>query len=853
MKIRRLARILISILMVTILLPLSAVSAESSQQMRVPRVISVVYDDSTSMDDPDQSDIYTMYAMNIFTSLLNENDVLYVTMMSKPDYSVRIDLSKGAETACNQLNNLFRGGATPLKAVKTAEEALKKHKSDYSSSLYWLVIFTDGAFDLSGIENNLAEFLDTKMPNGTTPQICYMGIGSSAEVCKIQNPDYTLYPKTGTIASTDGIVQALRDMADDISGRSEVDEQNIHISGNQMKVNIALPAYSIIVLQLRSGQPIKSIKDSNGNPVSYTTNHVLAHKPEYLNTSVYTTKNPSNLTLEGVTTILTPTGSEPLAEGTYTIEFAESPKDVVVLTEPALTLELEVAAVDTGKTDDFSLLSCGTANIQASLRLWNDPNPISKALLPADTQYSTRLEQNGQTIAEDKSDVMRLENVNIKDCDSEVIAEVDLPGIGRVYARQSIKLPAITLTADKQKVTSSLTEFCEGMDGFTVKFESDQELGAALAADANLLLETELPLKARANADNSYTIYCENNTLAPMNRYGDYSIVVTSDSNLKIDPLELVWHVKEPQFSLTGGISGLDRMSRLDMWKQQESALALSSMTDLSSLVPDEKIFATFQLSMDGTVLSKEHLDAFGGIAVDYSGSACDGYPLAQTLLEDGTLIILPYGSRLDFINPAMWNWLNSWKGATGEGIITCSSELTGQAVKASFYVSLEEIYLMLLNILLPILLIILIIGYSVKRRFPKNSYIVIQKLNASSSGVSSSEMGTSVKLRTLNFWSFVPFVRARTSVANTPVYAMSKTAVGIKKSVLPLNSYLVSTKTASQHGIVSVSDADASVRKVFHSEDTTGEGTLLPLTTVDVLVRSADVRGGTSMTLTIR
>lgn len=287
-----------------------------------------------------------------------------------------------------------------------------------------------------------------------------------------------------------------------------------------------------------------------------------------------------------------------LPSGTYTIEYAAPPTDVVVMTEPALVLDLEVSAADNGKTDDFSLLMCGSVNIQAKLRLWNDPNPIDQALLPAGTTYSTRLEQNGMTVAEDNTSLMRLENVDIRGNNSEVKAEVLLPGIGRVYARQSIKLPSINLSADKTLVTTSLREFCAGMDGFTLKLESDQEIGQALAADANLLLDTELPLKCRKNADNTYTIYCEEQSLAPLARYGDYTVKISADSSVNIEPLTLTWHVVEPKFEITGGLGGLDSLSRLDMWKQQESALALATMTDTSSLVPDEQIYASFQLNL---------------------------------------------------------------------------------------------------------------------------------------------------------------------------------------------------------------------------------------------------------------
>lgn len=842
-----LVRMLASLLVV-LLLPMTTAYMEPSQHLRVPRVISVVYDDSGSMSGDDE--YYAKYAMNIFISLLDENDVLYVTMMSNEEKAVQIDLTKGADAACQQLNGLISSAGTPAQTIETAQNALLNHKSEFSSALYWLVVFTDGAFDESNayVTDLLTSFLKKKMPNGTTPQVCYMGIGKSAFVPQINHQDYTLYPKSGDIVNEDGIVNALQDMADDISGRSAVEDVNIRVSGNTMSVDTKFPSYSIVVLQMRTDLPVKAVRDAAGNVIPVKSNGVFVQERTYGRIP-----DENTLTLKGVVNTLTPVSDEPLPSGTYTIEYAAPPTDVVVMTEPALVLDLEVSAADNGKTDDFSLLMCGSVNIQAKLRLWNDPNPIDQALLPAGTTYSTRLEQNGITVAEDNTSLMRLENVDIRGNNSEVKAEVLLPGIGRVYARQSIKLPSINLSADKTLVTTSLREFCAGMDGFTLKLESDQEIGQALAADANLLLDTELPLKCRKNADNTYTIYCEEQSLAPLARYGDYTVKISADSSVNIEPLTLTWHVVEPKFEITGGLGGLDSLSRLDMWKQQESALALATMTDTSSLVPDEQIYASFQLNLDGEVLNKEQLEVFGGLQLSYTGTASEAYPVAQHQLEDGTLLAMPYEVGVNLINPAMWSWLNSWKGTTGEGVITCSNEKAADVI-ATFQVLREELYKLLLNIMLPLLLVLLAIGYSCKKRFPKNSYIVVQQVNHISNGaVASSSVGETVKLHKTNFWSFIPFAKARVKVRNIPVYPMSKTAVGVKKSVLPRNSYFAASKSANHRGIVSIAEQDHSVRKVFHTDSENEEGTIVPITIADVLVVSSDGRSGTALTLKVQ
>ncbi len=846
MKHRCLFKIIASLILVALLFPVTTAYMESSQQIRIPRVISVVYDDSGSMTNEDR-DTYTEYAMKVFISLLDKNDVLYITMMSRPDTAVLVDLSMGPEAACNQLDRMIQSGITPEKAILTAQNALLNHKSADSSALYWLVVFTDGYFSGDNAQQYLSSFLNKTMPNGTTPQVCYMGIGKSAPVYEFSNPDYTLYPKSGDIANEDEIIHALRDMADDISSRSIVAEQNIQLSGNIMSVTTTLPSYSIVVLQMRTDIPIKSVTDVSGMKIP-----VESHQIVVADSSVSSSGTSEQQILKGVTGILRPADGQPMPSGTYTIEFADTPTDVVILTEPALVLDLEVSATDSGKTDDFSLLNCGSANIQAKLHLWNDTTPLDQTLLPEGTMYSTRLEQNGETIVEDCTSLMQLENVDISSSDSEVIAEVNLPGIGRVSSRKSIKLPSIELSTDKTTMKTSLREYCAGMDGFTINLQSAQEIGKVLAADTKLELKSELPLAWRKNEDNTYTIYSSEQTLAPLANYGDYQVTITTDSNVDMEPLQLTWHVTEPEFSISGGIAGLDQLSRLDMLGQKETALGLTLLKDEESLVPENQIYAVFQLLMDGEVLTTDQLNTFGGLTLTYSGEVSNDYPLVQTLLDNGKLVAVPYDGGFDLIDPSLWNWLRSWKGATGDGIITCSNENV-EDMTATFHVAKEELWIFLLNVLLPVLLVLLVIGYTCKKRFPRNSYIVIQQVNHTPSGsVSSSNAGETLKLRRMNIWSFIPFVKARIKVRGIPIYPISNTVVGVKKSLLAKNSYLASAKTSNQRGIITVAEQEHSVRKVFHTSTVAEEGTLVPLTIADVLIISGDGRSGTALVLKV-
>ena len=169
---------------------------EDSTFLPPKKVVSVVYDDSTSMrafggkllDNWATAN----YAMQSLTALLGTRDELYITKMSEYTQSKEVDLSDKSHAINEIRNNVEWADGTYLEAVVVAMNKLKlqaKEETDENTQ-YWLVVITDGAFNECHsmattaekkrfLNDNLHEYVETVMPNGSNPQVIFMGISGA--------------------------------------------------------------------------------------------------------------------------------------------------------------------------------------------------------------------------------------------------------------------------------------------------------------------------------------------------------------------------------------------------------------------------------------------------------------------------------------------------------------------------------------------------------------------------------------------------------------------------------------------------------------------------------------------------
>ena len=168
-------KILLSALLTAIILlsaaPKTTVSASAFTRKTKSRVIHVVYDDSGSMTAGDLTRwSQARYALEVFASMMGENDELTIYPMSsysfldgaahqvKSETWGKTITIKGSDSASkrvetiSKLNGSTSGGKdgryinTPISSVEAAGQQLDEKNAEDK----WLIILTDGIFDLGG-------------------------------------------------------------------------------------------------------------------------------------------------------------------------------------------------------------------------------------------------------------------------------------------------------------------------------------------------------------------------------------------------------------------------------------------------------------------------------------------------------------------------------------------------------------------------------------------------------------------------------------------------------------------------------------------------------------------------------
>ncbi len=379
-------------LMTALAVPLSAADNSAAAQSDdggdaryTQKIVSVLYDNSSSMDVTDNRDHYAEYATRMLMALLNPSDVLVVTPMNvnlvtipgkdKDEYTydsdpvssissgVVIDLSSSDREG--EINKAFNNGfhktnsstTTPGDSIGVALEQLtsrglvdnKNIAKSADNIEYWLVIMTDGSFNGSvkdkpsisyssiGPEASIKYHID----NYDSVNTIFVGLGSSApgkdkfpELSKKSNFSFHRADRIPDIVST------MQDVSNQLSGRYALDAKQFTVDpSDSKKVTVNLDKTkcalnSVSVIAQDCGAKLESVT-YNGkslgvtNPCVITTDG-LGIKNGYTGV-IYRDKLPNG-------------DPQYFNGGTLTLEFSEpvSNSDLTVLVEPALEIDAYV-------------------------------------------------------------------------------------------------------------------------------------------------------------------------------------------------------------------------------------------------------------------------------------------------------------------------------------------------------------------------------------------------------------------------------------------------------------------------------------------------------------------------------
>lgn len=236
------------------------------QALYVEKYVTVLYDNSGSMNNGDKREYYATYAFQMLASMMNESDKLWVAPMNDgdgesaalkhvkefvftDDREKDIDGFVGKYFGSGKL--LAPYGFTPLASIAVACERLFKTDDidGYSESRErkrWLVIMTDGIFtDETNNDAKIEEAVNeivSKLDEYPDLNVIYLGMGSAADLGKAtyvdsedgdavkQNPLYKNYAGRfyGFKADTpQNVVASMRDVINLMSDRYTLNEDTL--------------------------------------------------------------------------------------------------------------------------------------------------------------------------------------------------------------------------------------------------------------------------------------------------------------------------------------------------------------------------------------------------------------------------------------------------------------------------------------------------------------------------------------------------------------------------------------------------------------------------------------------------
>lgn len=270
---RALAAMLAFFLLLTsclVLLPTAAGAEEDDTAERhKQKIVTVVYDNSGSMSG--EAEVYAHYAIQMLMGLLNPQDKLYITPMSKDGVDVDrtnidsivfpIDLEKSdrnaeVKDAMGKEWHVATGG-TPLTSVDAAVDYLvRKHgmqpvgaTADEEEKDYWLMIMTDGAFegfvDGNGQHRTLVNLLEENLPKYANFHAVYLGMGTAAldltkgganSTATLDNAaNFTPY----FAPQVSNLTLAMTSIANQLSGRYTADGAIYSVEGNTLTLDLS--------------------------------------------------------------------------------------------------------------------------------------------------------------------------------------------------------------------------------------------------------------------------------------------------------------------------------------------------------------------------------------------------------------------------------------------------------------------------------------------------------------------------------------------------------------------------------------------------------------------------------------
>ncbi len=685
---RVISALLTFVLLFSVLLcmPMS-VSAES---MYIRKIVSVVYDDSGSMSGDKFA--YANYAMQSFCGMLNSDDQLFITYMKDSQMSAdytpeKIDLgAAGIQNSVDTIRAHPEGGGTPYAAVEKAYSKLKGVQDSNPNTQYWLVVITDGAFDeheyLSDQEKSeqlnreFEKYTNEVMPNGTNPQITFLGIGGVA--APNEDPGKGIHTYEANDAK--GIIDAMSQMADRVSGRTRLDKNAVkQLDDTTLQVSSAIPLLNIAVFSHGSEEKVTGVVYSNESDIPISRKVSLSY--------------PGYSELVGGA-FLAGDSQRVIGSGTYRISFDRKvePKDVIILFEPALEMRMTVSVNGTEITDYSHLdatMEGDKATVSCKLYEMGTDTEIDPSLLPPGTAYEISVSEDGKVVETVSGEEMLLSDYVLHHADTKITASVTIAGFNPIEKAIQFTpteyVPPITYT-----VVPSFGSSVKSVEYDQIGLNKDMTLCFTVCADGD-------PITDPAVVQALHPVI----TVSPQGNDG--TVTYADDGRILFTPHTAPVGGAGDSFDVEVTCTIDDGTSASEVYTvllADYRVIAVDTdQTIKKTGFYGNQVSASFYVTKDGVQLGKGEAEKQISIVLNEEHSEL----LTNVVVApDGTITVTPYSDEEHVLNFGTW-WIN-WAyyfGLSGEDLVVTLSHPYGSA-SSTIDVIPEDLPYILLNVVLP-------------------------------------------------------------------------------------------------------------------------------------------------------
>ena len=643
---KRIVTIVLAIVIICSSLSICLPVTVSAESLYIRKIVSVVYDDSGSMTGDKWA--YANYAMQTFCGMLNSEDQLFITYMRYAKDNMydpeKIDLSAECiQESVNSIRNHNDSGKTPYIAVEKAYNKLKSINDSNPNTQYWLVVITDGAFDECNsmskekkkdfLNEHFKDYAESVMPNGTNPQITFLGIGDVVPPDEDQNKGIFTYAASNAL----GIISAMSNMADKISGRTRLQKDDIKkIDDKTIQVSSSIPLLNIVAFVQGSQAKVTDAVYSNEMNIPISRNVSLSY-PKYsdLVGGAFLIGDSKNV----------------IDSGTYNITFDQNVdlSNVIILFEPALEMRMAVT-VNGNKISDYreldTLMENDKVSVLCKIYEMGTDKEVDPSRMPPKTTFEISILENGKVVNQTTEKDMTLSDYTLKNIDTEINAAVTIQGFNPIA--YSVKF---TPTKYVHKTVYSISSDY-GSSVKSVKFDNistnkDLSICFTVYADGSAMTDPD-------------AVRALNPTISVLPKGNDGIISYSNDGKIVFTPnVASMSSTVEGSFDVevTCALSdGTTAKAKYTVLIAEYRVIPVNTKDTIKKTeFFGNQVSASFYITKDGVKLDKTAVENKITVLLNEQHSELK---TSVSVADDGTITITPYAEeehKLTFLN---W-WIN--------------------------------------------------------------------------------------------------------------------------------------------------------------------------------------------------